>query len=228
MASAATKIAASLRDVSNSRDVRRLRRTGRVPGVLYGGSDEPVTFSVDARELRIALAQRGAVLEVDMQGGETVPTVLKDTQVHPVRGETMHIDLLRVDLQKPIQTVVPLELEGVDEAPGVVDGGVLDQVTRELHVEALPTAVPDAIRHDVSAMEMNDTLTLASITAPSGVTLLDDAEETVIATLAPPRVEVEPDEIEQETELVGEGEAGNDASADEAAGDADSGDSSDG
>jgi large subunit ribosomal protein L25 len=80
---------------------------------------------------------------------------------------------------------------------------VLDQVTRELNIEALPTSIPDAIHHDVSEMEMNDTLMLSAITAPEGVTLLDDLEETVVATLSPPRVEEEP-EIEEETELIGE------------------------
>src|SRR2546421_394938 len=94
---------------------------------------------------------------------------------------------------------------GGDESPGVKEGGTLEQVTRELNIEALPTNTPDTIEHDVSAMEMNDTLTLSAITAPEGVTLLDDLEETVVATLSPPRVEEEPEEeIEEETELVGE------------------------
>ena len=99
--------------------------------------------------------------------------------------------------------MVPLELEGVEEAPGVKEGGVLEQVTREINIEALPTAIPDAVHLDVSGMDINDTLTLAALTAPEGVTLLDDPEETVLATLTPPRVEEEP-EIEEETLLVGE------------------------
>ena len=104
-----------------------------------------------------------------------------------------------------IQATTILELTGGDESPGVKEGGVLEQITRELNIEALPTNIPDTIEHDVSAMEMNDTLTLAAITALEGVTLLDDLEETVIATLSPPRVEEEPEEeIEEETELVGE------------------------
>ena len=101
-----------------------------------------------------------------------------------------------------------LELTGADHAPGVVEGGVLNQETRELNIEALPGDLPDVIVHDVSGMEMNATLTLSAITAPAGVTLLDDLEETVIATITPPTLEPVEDEIETETEVIGEeGEA---------------------
>lgn len=231
MASTATKIAASPRSITNSRSVRRLRRSGRVPGILYGGSDECVAFDVDALELRHALAARGAVLEVDLSGGETVPAVLKDAQYDAVRGDTLHIDLVRVRLDVAIHALVTLELTGIEDAPGVVAGGVLDHVTRELNIEALPTAVPDAIRHDVSAMEMNDTLFLSAVKPPEGIVLLDDLEETVVATLSPPRLEVEStDEVETETELVGEdGEplAEGDAAAEGEGGDAGSSGDSD-
>ena len=226
MASTATKISAAPREISNSRSVRRLRRSGRVPGILYGGGDAGVPFDVDALELRHALAARGAVLEVDLAGGETVPAVLKDAQYDAVRGDTLHIDLVRVNLSVAIHALVPLELTGVEEAPGVVQGGVLDQITRELNVEALPTAIPEAILHDVSGLEMNDTLFLSAVTAPDGVTLLDDPEETVVATLAPPRLEVEStDEIETETEVVGE--AGAEGDSEGESGDADSSGASD-
>jgi large subunit ribosomal protein L25 len=193
------------RPIEGSRATRRLRREGLVPGILYGGGDEPVAFRVDARDLRLALAHAGAVMEVSVDGAKGTPVVLKDAQRHPVRGHILHVDLLRVRLDRPIQAAVPLELIGAEEAPGTKEGGVLEHVTREIHVEALPTDIPDVIEHDVSGMEMNDTLTLAAVTAPAGVKLLDDLDETVIATLTPPRLEIEPEEdIEQETELVGE------------------------
>jgi large subunit ribosomal protein L25 len=196
------------REVDGSRAVRRLRRTGQVPGVVYGGGEDPASFAVDARTLRQALQQRGAVLELVLDGGKSQPVVVKDYQHHPVRGELVHIDLLRVRLDQAIQTTVSLELEGVDDSPGVKEGGVMEHITRELHVEALPNDIPDVIRFDVSGMELNETATLESVTIPAGVTLLDDPAETVIATVAVPRV-VEEEEIETETELVGEeGEEG--------------------
>jgi large subunit ribosomal protein L25 len=192
-----------------------------VPGVLYGGQGEPVSFTVDARELRHALHARGAVLDLEIDGG-TQPAVLKSAQYHPVRGETMHIDLLRVRLDQAIHATVGVELTGGEEAPGVVQGGVLDQVTREVNVEALPTDIPEVITLDVSAMEINDTVYLSALQPPKGVTLLDDLEETVLATLSPPNVDIEAEEeaeeaIEQETGVVGEGEGEADAEAEEAA-----------
>jgi large subunit ribosomal protein L25 len=207
MASQSTKLSISPREPEGSRATRRLRRTGRVPGILYGGDGEPMTFSVDARELRHALAARGAVLEV-VDEGNAIPAILKSAQYHPVRGETMHVDLLRVNLSVAIAAVVPLELVGAEDAPGAKEGGVLEQITRELNIEALPTEIPGSITYDVSGMEINDTVTLSQVAVPAGITLLDDPEETVVATLTPPRLETETDELEEETERVGEAPAG--------------------
>jgi large subunit ribosomal protein L25 len=216
MSSQTTKLSISAREPEGSRATRRLRRSGRVPGILYGGDAEPLAFSVDARELRHALAAHGAVLEVS-DGGSPSPAILKSAHYHPVRGETLHVDLLRVNLNVAIHAVVPLELIGGDDSPGVKEGGVLEQITRELNIEALPTAIPESISHDVSEMQINDTITLAEITVPDGLVLLDDPEETTIATLSPPRVESEDDDIEEETGIVGE--AAPQAAADDAASD---------
>ncbi len=90
-----------------------------MPGVIYGGGGEPISFDVDERELRHALAASGAVIDVSIDGAKATPVVLKDAQRHPVRGDTVHVDLLRVRLDKPIQAVVPLELLGTEDAPGV-------------------------------------------------------------------------------------------------------------
>jgi len=220
MADDTTTLTVAPRSVEGSRANRRLRRTGLVPGVVYGGEGEPIAFQVDARTLRNALAHGGAVITLTVEGAGETPVVLKDQQRHPVTGDTMHVDLLRVDLRQKIGAVVVLELIGGDDAPGVKAGGVLEQVTRELNIEALPTAIPDTIELDVSAAEIGDTITLASVTAPEGVELLDDAE-TVVATLTPPRLSTEADEeIETETEVVGEAGAEGEAAAE--------GDSSDG
>ena len=209
MATQPTKLSLSPREPGSSRATRRLRREGRVPGIIYGGGADPVAFDVDERLLRHALAARGAVLELAI-GDATTPAVLKDAYYHPVRGETLHVDFLRVRLDVAIHATVMLDLVGADEAPGVVEGGVLEQVTRELNIEALPGDIPESIQHDVSKMVIGDTATLAAVTAPRGVTLLDDVDETVIATLNPPSVDIDAEEeaLEEETELVGEGAEG--------------------
>jgi large subunit ribosomal protein L25 len=211
MASQSTKLFISAREASNSRATRRLRRTGQVPGILYGGDGDALPFAVDERELRHALAARGAVVELELDGKAT-PAVLKDHQRHPVRGETLHVDFLRVRLDVAIHAVVALELVGGDEAPGTKEGGVLEHVTREVNIEALPTDIPERLELDVSQMQVNDTLHLSEVTAPQGVTILDDVEETVVATLTPPRLQAELEALEEaaieaETEVVGEGEA---------------------
>jgi large subunit ribosomal protein L25 len=232
MASQTTKLSISARDVSNSRATRRLRRAGKVPGVLYGGGADAVPFTVDERELRHALAARGAVVELEL-GGEGTPAVLKDAQRHPVRGHTMHVDFLRVNLNVAIHSVVALELIGGDDAPGTIEGGVLEHVTREVNIEALPNDIPERLQVDVSSMQINDTLTLSAVTAPDGVTILDDLDETVVATLTPPKLQAdlealdEEAALEQETELVGEGEAPAADEGDAGAGDSGGGDAAD-
>jgi len=195
-----------------------------VPGVVYSGGSEATPFQVSEREFRHILQEGAALFDLELEGGKAVPVVVKEQQLHPVRGSVQHIDLQQVRLDETIQAEVTIELEGVDIAPGVKASGVLEHVTREITVEALPTDIPDSIVLDVSAMEINDTLQLSSVQAPDGVTFVaDDPEEVTIVTLSPPRVEevVEP-EVEEETELVGE-----EAEGDEESADGDSGDSGD-
>ena len=203
-ASEHTELEVRARAVEGSRATRRLRREGLVPGVVYGGGDEPMPFAVNARTLRSALAHAGSVLDLAVDGGTATPAIVKDVQNHPVRGEAIHVDLLRVDMSQPIHSTAVLDLVGANESPGVSEGGVLSQETREVNIMALPDDLPDVIQHDVSGMEMNETLTLAAVTIPEGVTLLDDPDETVIATITPPTLEPVEEEIETETALVGE------------------------
>jgi large subunit ribosomal protein L25 len=207
MAQTTTKLDVKSREAAGSRAARRLRRSGRVPGVLYGGGGDSLGFDADSRELRLALAASGAVLDLSVDGGKATPVVLKEAQRHPVRGETVHVDLLRVRLDEAIHALVPLELTGVDDAPGVKEGGVLEQITRELNVEALPNDIPESIVYDIGEMQIGETILLSAIAVPQGLTLLDEIEETVVATLSPPKLQAEvAEEIEAETELVGEGE----------------------
>jgi large subunit ribosomal protein L25 len=222
MADQNTKLDVHARTAAHSRETRRLRRSGQVPGVLYGGGDEPVAFSIAERTLRHALAAKGAVLELTIDGGASTPAVLKDAQRHPVRGELMHVDLLRVDLNVAIQSPVTVELIGADEAPGVVEGGILEHVTREVTVEALPNDIPETIQVDVSKLEMNGTFSLSDAIAPAGITFVDDPETTILASITPPSVSTESDDtVETETAVVGEAAP---AAADSDAGDDSSGD----
>jgi large subunit ribosomal protein L25 len=210
MAQAREKLKAAPRTEFGSRTSRRLRREGLVPGVVYSGGADARPFQVAERDVRHVLGEGAALFDLEIEGSKAVPVVVKEQQQHPVRGSLQHIDLQEVRLDEAIQAEVAVELEGTEVAPGVKGGGVLEHVTREITVEALPAEIPDRIVADVSAMEINDTLQLSALTMPEGVTLIaDEPEEVTIATLSPPRVEevVEP-EVEEEAELVGEeGEA---------------------
>jgi large subunit ribosomal protein L25 len=217
------KLAVEERPEKGSRAVRRLRREGYVPGIVYGGGDGACTsFKVGTRDLRAALIAGSAVLDLEIAGGRALPVIVKDQQRHPVRDEIVHLDLLEVRLDEKIQSTVAVELEGAEEAPGAKEGGVVEHVTRELNIEALPGDLPERIVVDVSALEAAATMHLSEIAAPEGVTFLDDPEETIIATVTIPTEVVEP-EVEEETELVGDEAAavvGEDAEGESAGGDA--------
>ena len=175
-----------------------------MPGVVYGIDDNCVAFKVDGRRLRAVLAEGHALFDVELDGGERQPVIVKDQQRDPVRGTVQHLDLLKVRLDEKIQATVPLELEGVEDAPGVREGGVLEHVTREVLIEALPTDIPDRILANVAEMGIAETMTLDTVSAPAGVEIIGELEEIVVATVtAPSEVEVE-EEIEEEAELVGE------------------------
>jgi large subunit ribosomal protein L25 len=205
MADARTTLKVAPRTEFGSRTSRRMRREGLVPGVVYSGGSEATHFQVAERDVRSVIAEGAALFDLSVDGGKARPVVIKEQQLHPVRGTLRHIDLQEVKLDTAIQAEVTIELEGVEDAPGVKASGVLEHVTREVTVEALPTEIPDKIVVDVSAMEINDTMQLSAVTPPSGVTfIVEDPEEVTIATLAPPRVEEAAPEVEEETELVGE------------------------
>ena len=193
------------REERGTRAVRRLRREGFVPGVIYGGADGDATsFKVDSRVLRQILVDGSALFDVKVGGGKARPVIVKDQQFHPVREQLLHIDLLEVRLDEKIHSTVSIELSGAEEAPGIKEGGVLEHVTRELAIEALPTDIPERIVVDVSGMQAAETLALSTVPAPAGVTFIDDPEETVIATITVPTQVDLPEEVEEETEIVGE------------------------
>jgi large subunit ribosomal protein L25 len=209
MASDRASLKAQPRTDFGSRESRRLRRSGLVPGVVYGGGSDARPFQVDGREVRNVLVHGGALIDLDIEGAGSVPVVIKEEQRDPVRGDLIHLDLQEVRLDEEIEADVTIELLGVEDAPGVKEGGVLEHVTHQVTISALPTAIPESIPVDVSGMVIGDTLQLSAVVAPEGVEFFlgedQDADEITIATLNPPRVEEEPEpEVEEEAELVGE------------------------
>jgi large subunit ribosomal protein L25 len=225
MAGERAKLEVKEREQLGSRESRRLRKQGLIPGVLYRSGDTPHPFTVPERELRRVLTGSSGlhtILDVVIDGGgKAHPSILKEYQQDPLRGTLTHIDLHEVRLDRPIQASVVVQLTG--EPAGVREGGVLSQVSREVAVEALPMEIPEHIDVDVSGMALGDTLRADALPPMEGVTYLDDPEETVLATVTLPtrEVEPEPEEVEEGEEgegVEGEGEQAPEGAADEPAG----------
>jgi large subunit ribosomal protein L25 len=201
MAGERIQLGVKTRESAGSAESRRLRAAGMIPGVLYGAGKKAHAFSVEERELRRVLTgDHGlhAILDVVFDGQKTAHhAVLKEYQLDPVRPRLLHIDLHEVRLDQTIQAQVAVEPFG--ESAGVKEGGVLTLVVREINVEALPMEVPDRFEVDISALAIGDSLRVADIRAPEGVTILDDPEAVVLNVTPPTKIE-EP-EVEEAEEL---------------------------
>lgn len=219
MSSQRFQIEVQEREQFGSREARRLRKQGLIPGVLYGKGKAPHAFVVPERDLRGALTGSSglhAILDVVVAGQTTVrPSILKEYQRDPIRGTVTHIDLQEVRLDQPIHALVAVDLVG--EAPGVKLGGVLTHVTRDVNIEALPMSIPEHVDLDVSALEIGDMLRVEDLPALPGVTYLDDPYETVVATVTLPKLVVE-EEVEVVEGEAAEGEAPAEGAEGEAAG----------
>lgn len=174
---------------------RRLRREGRVPGVVYQPGQPSIAFSLPDRELRrVLLGQGGRTSVIDLSVGDAPPraVVFKEWQIDPVRSTIVHIDFQEVDLTEAYETQVHVVLEGTPI--GVRDsGGVLDQSLWEVTVSALPDAMPNQIAADVSALEVGGSIAVGDLVAPEGATIVTEAEYTVASVIAPTTIE-EPEE----------------------------------
>jgi large subunit ribosomal protein L25 len=201
MAGERVKLEVLQRERRGSADARRLRRDGLIPGVLYGRGKTPHAIAIPERELRRVLsgpAGLHTILDVVLDGQKTAhASILKEYQRDPLRGTVSHVDLHEVRLDQPIQAQVTVVLVG--EPAGVKEGGVLSQVTREVTVEALPMEIPEHLELDVSGMAIGDSLRVSDLVAVANVTFLDDSEE-VLATVTPPTVVEEPEEVLEEGE----------------------------
>lgn len=219
------KLTVREREATGDGPARRLRATGRIPGVTYGKGSAGTAISVDLDEFKAALAHgHNVVLELNFEGAAkrakgakgaakgkraTRYAVVKELQFHPTRRQLLHLDLHEVDLTEEIEAPVTVELVG--SPAGVVEGGVVDWGHREVVVRALPGDMPASLQLDVSALQIGDHLTVGALSAPVGTTIVDDPD-TVVAGVLAPRVEVEEPEEEigevlEEPEVIGEAEA---------------------
>ena len=209
-----------------SRASRRLRREGKVPGVIYGAGDDPTSIAVEWSELRAALttpAGMNALITLTFDDTERL-TIVKDMQRHPVRRDVTHVDFVIIDRSKPLDVDVPVHLEGTDADQ--LKELVVDQQLFSLPVSALPGSIPNEFVVDCSELTLDEPIRAGSIRLPEGVELNIDPEEPIV-TASVPHVELpEPGEGEEaegeeaegeEGEAAAEGEDGAEAADDEAA-----------
>ncbi|MFK7916787.1 MAG: 50S ribosomal protein L25 [Ilumatobacter sp.] len=194
---------------------RRMRTEGRIPGVVYGLGMEPLSISVDRRELRGAVSGGSGLntildLKVD---GDTYPCIIKDAQRHPVRLNIVHLDFIQVDLTAQIVVSVPIRLEG--EAKEVEsNNGLIDQIMTEVEVSTTPRNIPDEVVFDVSEMDMDSTIVVGDLAMPDGVTATSDPDAAVVtvSVMRTPVLDAEADAAAEAAE--GEAGEGGDAAPD--------------
>ena len=193
-----------------SRSSRRLRRVGKVPGVLYGLGQDPEIFSVDYGDLRGALttdAGLNALIQLSINGTNQL-SILKTLQRHPVKDEVIHVDFVRVDPNQELAVEVPIVLEGV--AKKVTDqNGMVDQTMFSLSVLSLPDSIPNELTADVSELEINDAIRVSDVVLPKGVRTEVDPEEAIaVGTVTRSTMESmaaeEASEVEGDEEMEGE------------------------
>jgi len=199
---------ASLRDGSGKGSARKLRAQGQVPAILYGHGMDPVKVAIDDRDLYHVLhTDAGSNVLVDLHVGKDRHLAMpREIQRDHIRGQFLHIDFLVVRRDEKIHVDVPVHLVG--ESHGVKEGGVVEHHLWDLKVECLPTNVPQSIEADITALGIGDTLSVAQISVPSGVTVLTPSEETIVSVVPPPvlKIEEEVAEAVEGEEAVAEGE----------------------
>jgi large subunit ribosomal protein L25 len=169
---------------AGSSDARRLRAEGKIPAVVYGHGMEPISVSVDRRELRQALsgtAGMNTIIDLSVDGA-VYPTLIKDIQRHPVKRSVQHIDFIQVNLNEEVVVSIPIHLEGESKEVSS-NNGLIDLAMQELLVRTTPRSIPDGITIDVSDMTMDTVIRVEDLPLPSGVTAEDDPETPVVTVL---------------------------------------------
>jgi len=218
-----TKLVAELRSDKGSRPAGRLRREGRLPGVVYGLGEDAVSVTVNAHQLGTILSSKSGantLITLQIDGADQL-ALARQVQRDAVKGSLVHVDFIRVRADQTIQAELRIDLQG--EAEGLSQGGMLEQMMHTLTVEGKPGQLPNEIAHDVSALEIGDQLHVKDLAIPAGITVVNDPED-LIATISLPRG-LEEEEAAAEGEEGEEGAEGAEGEGGEGAADASSDDS---
>lgn len=185
-------LSAEKRSESGKSYARKLRREGRVPGIVYGAGDDTASISLNKIELARMLRHEHAIVNVKVDGNDQ-PAVVKSVDVHPLSGDVIHIDFLRVVAGQEMTVTIPINIVGT--AVGTKIGGVLAVLKHDVEISVLPKYMPDHIDIDVSELEIGDVIRIKEITLEN-MSFVEDAEE-LICQVNQPRKEEEPEELEE-------------------------------
>lgn len=205
-------LAVELRDGTGKGVTRKIRRAGRVPAVIYGHGKATLSLSLDPKSLESILkaSDAGVNTLIGLEGDSAISgkTVLvKELQRDPIDGFLMHADLFEVDPEEKIAISVPVHVVGTAE--GITMGGILDHALREVELECLPSAIPDAIELDVTALSLGDSIHVRDLVVGEGISVRTHEELPVVSVILPTVVEEEPEVSDEELEgEAAEGEAG--------------------
>ena len=186
------EIIANKRESKGTGASRRLRRAGKIPGIVYGGNTEPASIELDHRLLFLQFrheAFHASILTLNLEGKKE-QVLLRDYQMHPVRTEITHIDFQRVSTTEKIHVKVPLHFVNVDVAPGVkLHAGIVTHILTEADVSCLAADLPEFIEVDLGAMEAGQTIHLSEIALPKGVEFvkLSHGDDAAVASVTKPR-----------------------------------------
>ena len=186
------EIQVEARTKQRKRDARRLLRAGKIPAILYGPKMAPVALALDKKEFsrRVAGLQGSHLVRMKSAAAELAEKValVKDMQFHPITDDVIHADFYEVDLSARIQVHVPLHFVG--KAVGIVNGGILQPILREIEVECLPLDIPEFFDVDVSALDIGDSVHIEDLHMPEGVVSMAE-DNLALVTVVPPTVEAE-------------------------------------
>jgi len=214
-------LTAETRDKGGKGASRELRRNGRVPAVIYGGKQDPVSIHLEEKAL-VKMLMTGyfmnSVVMVDA-AGKTHRTLPKDVAFHPVTDRPLHVDFYRLAKDAVVNVNVPVVFENEEESPGLKRGGVLNVVRHELELICDASNIPDDIRIDLTGLEIGDSIHISAVTIPEGSkSAIDDRDFTIATVIAPSALKSEADDIAEAEAAVAESEAAAEAAAgDEAA-----------
>ena len=179
------ELTAETRSERGSRPAGRLRRTGKVPAVVYGLDTDPISVTVPERDLSHLLAGEGGantLIRLQVDGNEQL-TLARQIQRHPTRGDLVHVDFVRIRRDVAVTAEVPLHLVG--EAPGSRDGGLVEQLIFSLTIEAKPADIPNVVEVDISRLEIGDQIRIAEVFVAEGVDFRHEDDELVVQVVAP-------------------------------------------